>query len=792
MKAEYLCLQAFGSYRERTEVDFTLLGESPLFLITGSTGGGKTTLLDAMCFALYCRSTGGRRSWGSMRNMQAEDSEETFVEFVFSLGKEQYRFRRSRSYYKGRGTGERKTREEHACWRRAGREWELLAAGAESRVREKAEELLGLTCEQFSQVVVLPQGDFLRLLLASSREKAAMFQTLFGAARWERAARRLKEMAARRKGEADRLTAERASLLSREEAETPEQLTEKLNQYGEEQKALAQEAARLEAAFQKATQAWNQAELLEKQFRRREELAAREQRLRGREPELLAKRERLALCRKAAAFAPHYRSLQALEKEQAARKQALEKEQAAGRAALEQLARQEAKRNQEREQAAQRCAKGEEYIRGLRQAAQQLAPLTAQVQALTRQNAAGALAAGMQEGQPCPVCGSVHHPRPAAPSPALRQAQEKLEAARQAAAKQAAAEQRLEQRRAEQKSAEAALEACRREQAEAKARQQAGQAALQSAAEALARTGREKEEARAGFLASLSPQEARVPLEELLLSEEKLAALEQEQEEYRAALEACRSQLREAEKELAGRERPALQQARAGLEEARRKREEAVRRAGVLAQRLESGEKSLALLAALEEKAARAGEEYARTERLAALLSGRNPRKIPLQQFVLGVMLDDVLSSANLFFAQFSSNRYALRRVRGPSGGNALAGLDLEVLDGQSGGARAVETLSGGELFLASLSLAFGLSSVVQGSSGSVRLDSIFIDEGFGSLDQETLDTAMRALGQVQGAGRMVGIISHVSELKSRIVNQICVSRTPSGSSTLSVSGVGG
>ena len=313
MKAEYLCLQAFGSYRERTEVDFTLLGESPLFLITGSTGGGKTTLLDAMCFALYCRSTGGRRSWGSMRNMQAEDSEETFVEFVFSLGKERYRFRRSRSYYKGRGTGERKTREEHACWRRAGGEWELLAAGAESRVREKAEELLGLTCEQFSQVVVLPQGDFLRLLLASSREKAAMFQTLFGAARWERAARRLKEMAARRKGEADRLTAERASLLSREESETPEQLTEKLNQYGEEQKALAQEAARLEAAFQKATQAWNQAELLEKQFRRREELAAREQRLRGREPELLAKRERLALCRKAAAFAPHYRSLQALE-----------------------------------------------------------------------------------------------------------------------------------------------------------------------------------------------------------------------------------------------------------------------------------------------------------------------------------------------------------------------------------------------------------------------------------------------------------------------------------------------
>ena len=125
--------------------------------------------------------------------------------------------------------------------------------------------------------------------------------------------------------------------------------------------------------------------------------------------------------------------------------------------------------------------------------------------------------------------------------------------------------------------------------------------------------------------------------------------------------------------------------------------------------------------------------------------------------------------------------------MREAGGGHALAGLDLEVLDAQCGSARAVETLSGGELFLASLSLAFGLSSVVQAVSGSVRLDSIFIDEGFGTLDQETLDTAMRALSQVQGAGRTVGVISHVSELRTRILRQIRVSRLPDGSSTASV-----
>ena len=94
MKAEELQLQAFGSYRRLTRIDFRELGENPLFLITGSTGGGKTTLLDAMCFALYCRATGGRRSWGSMRCMEAPDEEETFVEFTFSLGRERYRFRR--------------------------------------------------------------------------------------------------------------------------------------------------------------------------------------------------------------------------------------------------------------------------------------------------------------------------------------------------------------------------------------------------------------------------------------------------------------------------------------------------------------------------------------------------------------------------------------------------------------------------------------------------------------------------------------------------------------------------
>ena len=174
----------------------------------------------------------------------------------------------------------------------------------------------------------------------------------------------------------------------------------------------------------------------------------------------------------------------------------------------------------------------------------------------------------------------------------------------------------------------------------------------------------------------------------------------------------------------------------------------------------------------LEEESKAVQEEYSKTERIARFFSGKNPMNVPLKMFVLGVMLDDILSRANVYFTTLSGGRYQLSRKReGASRG--YSGLDLEIYDAYSGGGRNVDTLSGGELFLASLSLAFGLSDVVQSYSGGVRLESIFIDEGFGTLDEETLNTAMKALFEIQKSGRTVGIISHVAELKSRIPAQI-------------------
>ena len=156
---------------------------------------------------------------------------------------------------------------------------------------------------------------------------------------------------------------------------------------------------------------------------------------------------------------------------------------------------------------------------------------------------------------------------------------------------------------------------------------------------------------------------------------------------------------------------------------------------------------------------------------------------INLERFVLGALLDDVTRKANIRLSVMSGGRYQLQRALGErADARKKAGLDLEVMDSYTGKARPASTLSGGETFLASLSLALGLADVVQEYAGGVRLDSMFIDEGFGSLDQETLDLALKTLAGLQGQNRLIGIISHLSELEERITTRLRVDRTKKGS----------
>jgi exonuclease SbcC len=156
--------------------------------------------------------------------------------------------------------------------------------------------------------------------------------------------------------------------------------------------------------------------------------------------------------------------------------------------------------------------------------------------------------------------------------------------------------------------------------------------------------------------------------------------------------------------------------------------------------------------------------------------------KLDFETYAQMAYFERVLRAANLRLKSMSQNRYTLLRREDSEDGRKKTGLEIEVLDSYTGKARSANSLSGGESFMASLSLALGLSDVVQQASGGLRLDAMFIDEGFGSLDADTLDLAVRTLSEMAGVGRSVGIISHVAELRERVDKQIRVEKTLSGS----------
>ncbi|MBP0639235.1 AAA family ATPase [Cupriavidus sp. AcVe19-6a] len=180
---------------------------------------------------------------------------------------------------------------------------------------------------------------------------------------------------------------------------------------------------------------------------------------------------------------------------------------------------------------------------------------------------------------------------------------------------------------------------------------------------------------------------------------------------------------------------------------------------------------------------------YAVLGRLAEVANGNNPRRMTFQRFVLATLLDEVLEAASARLLAMSRGRYVLQRVREQADQRSAGGLDIEVFDHDTGAPRPANTLSGGEGFLASLSLALGLADVVQSRAGGIQLDTLFVDEGFGTLDPESLDFAIRTLLDLQQAGRLVGIISHVAELRERIDVRLEV-RPGVGGSRATLSGV--
>ena len=182
-------------------------------------------------------------------------------------------------------------------------------------------------------------------------------------------------------------------------------------------------------------------------------------------------------------------------------------------------------------------------------------------------------------------------------------------------------------------------------------------------------------------------------------------------------------------------------------------------------------------------------EKWAFVQSLSNTANGNlaGKEKIMLETYIQMTYFDRIIRRANLRFLVMSGGQYELKRRREASGSRSQSGLELDVIDHYNGTERSVRTLSGGESFQASLSLALGLSDEVQSSAGGIRLDTMFVDEGFGSLDEESLQQAVRALSSLTEGNRLVGIISHVGELKEKIDRQILVKKDREGGSRVEI-----
>ena len=919
MRPLRLTLSAFGPYAAETSLELEKLGKGGLYLVTGDTGAGKTTLFDAITYALYDHSSGGVREGAMLRSQYADPKTPTFVELEFEVNGARYTVRRNPEYPRPKARGEGFTTEkaDATLTYADGRPPVTKARDVNAAVLD----ILGLDYNQFCQIAMIAQGQFTKLLNASTEERSRIFRKLFRTQRYAKLQDRLQEEASRlnqqrlaQNTQLDSLLAglqvapddpdadALAALCAQTEPATALTLLEGLlqrQQAAQEAAAasLADTEARLDAIQQQLGAARQAAQLARQLAEQQTALdaarpaldaakaesarhagdAARLDALTGQVTQartaLTAYDELDALCREQKQAQDAAQLAGALAAKRRTQLEALDASLAAADTALAVLVDAPTRQLALQNQAAQRLADSQKQARQARRAQDAYRAAAArQDEARARRDAldrafldaqAGLLAQELTEGAPCPVCGSTHHPaRAVLPRTAPTQVQ--VEQARQAAEEadraaqtaSAAAQSALaaadEARRSLRRDAEAllperfaapegkppvqltfalmntvlseetaALQAARTDctaslrqagadcqrkaqleadrQAHTRQRpalEQQVQEADRTAAAQSARVQALEQQVLAKQKALPYPQRAQAQAALDLLEadrtalragmEQAEAALRTAQQNYaaaKAAVEALRSQQAAAQSTAPAQPPEALREAAAELTAARdaARGQEKQLAARLLPNRriTEQYRTAVAQHAALEQRVQWVGA-------LAATAGGTltSKQKIKLEAYIQMDYLDRILRHANLRLMQMTDAQYELERI-GAENQRSQSGLDLGVIDHYNGTRRSVKTLSGGESFKASLALALGLSDEVQSAAGGIRLDTLFLDEGFGSLDEESLEQAIRVLAGLTEGDRLVGIISHVGALKDRIDRQVVVHKNRTGGSTV-------
>lgn len=911
MRPIKLTLSAFGPYAQKTVLELDKLGTSGLYLITGDTGAGKTTIFDAIAYALYGEASGENREPSMFRSKYADADALTEVELVFSYANKIYTVKRNPEYERQKSRGEgMKTQKAEAELR--------LPDGSvitkQREVNEKIREIIGIDRNQFLQIAMIAQGDFLKLLFAPTDERIKIFRKIFKTDLYEQLQENLKNEAKKLNDQRSQLessisqyidgivadenseiaNAKSGGLLLGETIELLERLNESDKTREEE---LNGRISELEKQLEIINGNLGRIELCEK-AKASLELAKNE---------LSAERERFDILKKslenaksnapeidrisaekakAEAELARYDAVGQLEDEiERAKKTLLDKQNELAERemlchkntenleklkeelkSLSDAGEQKQKLLGEREKAEDKKAKikelenlideycgkqklleklREEYLKSSARSGSLTAVYEARNKAFLDEQA-GIIAENLAVGQPCPVCGSLEHPRLAKKSE---------NAPTEAQLKQS----KLEMENA-QKDAQIKSEACASEIAAAEALQKNIEKQTKSLWEnvSLDNAGsaidNDKERLNAELFrlnSAIANEEKRfarktslekeLPEKERALSELKssIEAVKNDISGLRSVIDAKNAQLENDRKTLCFDSKKTAEENISELGKIVAEMKEELQKAetdfnasdkkiGELNSKIKSLEPQIIDVSGLDKDAQsekkleftaekkRAGEQYgiiharlsanenalhgirSKSANLDVLekrflwvkslsdtangtLSGKE--KIMLETYIQMTYFDRIISRANLRLMIMTDGQYELKRRVESENKRSQSGLELDVIDHYNGTERSVKSLSGGESFKASLSLALGLSDEIQSSAGGVRLDTMFVDEGFGSLDEDSLDQAMRALSGLADGNRLVGIISHVGELKRRIDKQIVITKSKSGGS---------
>lgn len=908
MKPQKLIMSAFGSYAGEVVIDFSNISHG-IFLITGDTGSGKTTIFDAICYALYDRTSGGAREASDMRSQYAGADTPTFVEYTFTYGEEIYVIKRNPKYSR---LSKRKDKDGNykETVEQPGVELTMpdgkVFAGKLKETNEKIMEIIGLDADQFTQIAMIAQGEFMKLLQASSNKRKEIFAKIFDTKIYwqlqEELRRRTKsifgELEDNRKFCEQELSSIRVNPLMQEQEEEPDfsflehdmdgilrKLCELLEVGRKRELEQKDRLEKWQKQIDEKSSRLVEAKQINELFDHLEEAQEEKQKLEALREEMAAKETSLEQAKKAAVVKMEEDKYQA----GIILRQECQKRLDSYRNTMEALIRDIQKLEESKNLVQQiRLEKEPEYQQQIHRIKDSL-PLYEQAQELEKElkaiekqlrifekdaalkqellsqaqaeliqkhekaveamhfyqqandsfiaEQAGIMAAALQENMPCPVCGSTSHPHKAELSESAvtqQQVNETKKIWQKAEEEERLCSDQITQLREEvqavrmaQQEKAAGLENTKKQYAqlrqqlvfaskqEAQRELNAIEASLQEIinavdmAEVKWQKATQEKATFSGKIDAEEEQEKRLIQEEaeLLKSFEKelvqqgfssreafqaaicedaqIKAFEQQKSSYHDRCVRNEEAVLQLEKQTAKKERmdtKTLSEEIFRLQQERKQYEEENKELYGINQRNEEAYVKLKKAFNKREELKQQYQLYSSLDKTAnGNLSGT--AKLDFQTYIQRRFFEMIIKEANKRLIHMTSNQFILQcRSIDKLSSQGAVGLDLDVYSLVNDRTRDVKTLSGGESFMAALAMALGMSDVIQNTAGRVKIDTMFVDEGFGSLDDEARGEAIRILQELAGNRRLVGIISHVTELKEQIDCKLMVTKDELGS----------